>query len=58
MPYHSVWLLWSSAFLLLGGIPLEELAFGFTFGLYWAGLYEHLSGKGGVARRPPLVSPL
>lgn len=24
------------------GIPLEELLFAFTFGLYWSGLYEHL----------------
>ena len=24
------------------GIPLEELLFGFTFGMYWSGLYEHL----------------
>lgn len=24
------------------GIPLEELLFAFTFGIYWSGLYEHL----------------
>ena len=24
------------------GIPLEELLFAFTFGMYWSGLYEHL----------------
>jgi hypothetical protein len=24
------------------GIPLEELLFSFTFGMYWSGLYEHL----------------
>ncbi|MFQ5445997.1 MAG: lycopene cyclase domain-containing protein [Saprospiraceae bacterium] len=24
------------------GIPLEELMFAFTFGMYWSGLYEHL----------------
>ncbi len=26
----------------LWGIPLEELLFAFTFGMYWSGLYEHL----------------
>lgn len=25
------------------GIPVEELLFGFTFGLYWTGVYEHLT---------------
>ncbi|MDD3762911.1 MAG: lycopene cyclase domain-containing protein [Pseudomonadota bacterium] len=25
------------------GIPLEELAFGFAFGTYWAGIYEHFT---------------
>jgi len=25
------------------GIPTEELVFGFTFGLYWTGVYEHFS---------------
>lgn len=24
------------------GIPLEELLFAFTFGMYWSGLYEHI----------------
>jgi hypothetical protein len=24
------------------GIPLEELLFGFTFGMYWTSAYEHL----------------
>ena len=27
----------------LGAIPLEELAFGFVFGMYWAGIYEHFT---------------
>lgn len=26
----------------LAGVPLEELLFGFTFGLYWTGVYERL----------------
>ncbi len=28
---------------LVYGIPLEELVFGFTFGLYWSGVYEHFT---------------
>ena len=28
---------------LLYGIPTEELLFGFAFGLYWSGLYEHFT---------------
>lgn len=27
----------------LTGMPLEELLFGFSFGTYWSGLYEHLN---------------
>tara|TARA_R110002074_G_scaffold298053_1_gene469648 strand:- start:1915 stop:2631 length:717 start_codon:yes stop_codon:yes gene_type:complete len=28
--------------ILVLGIPIEELLFAFTFGMYWSGLYEHL----------------
>lgn len=28
------------------GIPLEELLFGFTFGMYWTSVYEHLTWRG------------
>jgi hypothetical protein len=28
---------------LLYGIPIEELLFGFAFGLYWSGVYEHFT---------------
>lgn len=28
--------------ILILGVPLEELLFAFTFGMYWSGLYEHL----------------
>ena len=28
--------------ILILGIPLEELLFAFTFGMYWSGLYEHI----------------
>ncbi|MGC2459173.1 MAG: lycopene cyclase domain-containing protein [Gallionellaceae bacterium] len=40
---EQVWNLPALSGVLLGGIPLEELAFGFTFGLYWAGIYEHFT---------------
>ncbi|HJS36599.1 MAG TPA: lycopene cyclase domain-containing protein [Burkholderiales bacterium] len=35
----------------LGAIPLEELAFGFAFGMYWAGIYEHFAWRHGAV--PP-----
>ena len=28
------------------GIPMEELLFGFTFGIYWTSVYEHLTWRG------------
>jgi hypothetical protein len=28
--------------ILFFGVPIEELLFAFTFGMYWSGLYEHL----------------
>jgi hypothetical protein len=30
------------------GLPLEELLFGFGFGLFWTGLYEHFSWQRSV----------
>jgi len=35
---------------LVYGIPVEELLFGFAFGLYWTGVYEHVTWTQGVAR--------
>jgi len=37
-----VWNLPDLSGILWLGIPLEELLFAFTFGLYWSGVYEHL----------------
>ncbi|MEO8636077.1 MAG: lycopene cyclase domain-containing protein [Gemmatimonadales bacterium] len=34
---------------LVYGIPLEELLFGFTFGLYWTGVYEHFTWRKSMA---------
>lgn len=33
---------------LLFGIPVEELVFGLTFGLYWTSVYEHLTWSASV----------
>ena len=41
---EQVWNLPALSSLLIAGVPLEELLFGFAFGLYWANVYEHLSG--------------
>lgn len=40
---EQVWNLPAISGVLLIGIPLEELTFGFAFGLYWAGIYEHFT---------------
>ena len=37
---------------LVYGIPLEELLFGFTFGSYWAGVYEHFTWSEAVVHAP------
>lgn len=42
---ERVWNLPELSGLLVAGIPLEELAFGFAFGMYWAGLYEHFAWR-------------
>ena len=40
---EAVWNLRALRGGLLFGIPVEELVFGLTFGLYWTGVYEHLT---------------
>lgn len=40
---RAYWNLSALSNLLILGIPLEELLFGFTFGMYWSGVYEHFS---------------
>jgi len=34
------------------GLPLEELLFGFSFGLVWTGIYEHFTWKRSVPNSP------
>ncbi len=40
---EAVWNLPALSGVLLYGVPLEELLFGFAFGSYWSGVYEHLT---------------
>jgi hypothetical protein len=39
----EVWNLAALSGGLIYGIPFEELLFGFAFGLYWTGAYEHFT---------------
>ena len=38
-----VWNLAALSGVMIAGIPLEELLFGFAFGIYWSGAYEHVA---------------
>jgi len=42
---EAVWNLGNLSGMVLYGIPLEELLFGFTFGMFWAGIYEHITWR-------------
>lgn len=55
----AVWNLSALSGLLVAGVPLEELMFAFTFGLYWSSVYEHLAWKrrGRVASTGPVAAP-
>lgn len=46
---EQVWNLPALSGIRLGAIPLEELVFGFAFGMYWAGIYEHFTWKRGAS---------
>lgn len=57
---EQVWNLPQLSGLRPGGIPVEELAFGFAFGLYWAGVYEHFTWSRSApagARHPNVETP-
>ena len=45
---EQVWNLPALSGIRLGAVPLEELVFGFAFGMYWAGIYEHFTWKRGA----------
>lgn len=53
----SVWNLPALSGVLIAGIPLEELVFGFTFGAYWSSVYEHLTWRAGTKNRRALNGP-
>lgn len=42
---ETVWNLPVLSGVLVYGIPLEELLFGLTFGMYWSGVYEHVTWR-------------
>jgi len=54
---EQVWNLPALSGVLIYGIPLEELLFGFTFGLYWTGVYEHFTWNKSVAHAGKHGSP-
>ena len=47
----QVWNLPGLSGVVVYDIPLEELLFGFTFGLYWTGVYEHFTWNRSLGRR-------
>jgi hypothetical protein len=47
---EQVWNLPDLRGFLIYGIPLEELLFGFAFGLYWTGVYEHFTWNKSATR--------
>ena len=45
---QQVWNLDALSGLVLAGMPVEELLFGFCFGLFWTGVYEHFNWRKSV----------
>lgn len=46
---EQVWNLKSLSGIEIYGLPIEELVFGFSFGLVWTGIYEHFTWQRSVA---------
>ena len=46
---EQVWNLRALSGIVIYGLPVEELMFGFSFGLFWTGIYEHFTWKRSVA---------
>lgn len=42
---EAVWNLGAVSGLMWWGVPVEELMFAFTFGLYWSSMYEHITWR-------------
>jgi len=49
MHVERVWNLEALSGIILLKAPLEELLFAFSFGMYWAGVYEHFTWRRSVA---------
>lgn len=49
---EAVWNLADLSGVIVAGVPLEEPAFGFAFGLYWAGVYEHFTWRRSIPAHP------
>ena len=45
---EQVWNLNALSGIVIYGLPIEELLFGFSFGLVWTGIYEHFTWKRSV----------
>jgi hypothetical protein len=54
----AVWNLKAISGVRFMGVPLEEMMFGFTFGLYWSSVYEHLTWQGQSILAPAAVLEL
>ncbi len=52
---EAVWNLKAISGVRFMGVPLEEMMFGFTFGLYWSSVYEHMTWHGQRAFTPALA---
>jgi hypothetical protein len=50
---EQVWNLNALSGIVIYGLPIEELLFGFSFGLVWTGIYEHFTWKRSVTELPP-----
>lgn len=46
---EQVWNLKALSGIVIHGLPIEELLFGFSFGLVWTGIYEHFTWLRSVA---------
>ena len=46
---EQVWNFKALSGIVIYGVPIEELLFGFSFGLMWTGIYEHFTWRQGVS---------
>jgi hypothetical protein len=46
--YRRVWNLGDLIVWRPGGLPLEELLFGFSFAMYWSSIYEDVTWRHGM----------